>query len=59
MKIVKSIEGTGLLTKGVNKTIKHEAKNKSLLGNLLTGKGITKGGTTKVDKGTIKTGQKF
>ena len=59
MKIVKSIEGAGLLTKGVNKTIKHEAKNKSLLGNLLTGKGITKGGTTKAGKGTIKTGQNF
>ena len=53
MKIVKSLEESGLLIKGVSKTIKNEAKEQkrgflgmllgplgtSLLGNLLTGKG--------------------
>ena len=51
--IVKSIEESGLLIKGVNKTVKNEAKEQKggflgmllgtlgagLLGNLLTGKG--------------------
>ena len=54
MKIVKPLEDSGLLTKGVNETIKNKAKEKwngflsmlldtldaSLLGNLLTGKGV-------------------
>ena len=53
MKIVKSLEQSGLLIKGVSKTIKNEAYEQkgefhgvllgtlgaSLLGNLLTGKG--------------------
>ena len=53
MKIVKSLEESGLLIKGVNETTKNEAKEQkaeffgmllctlgaSLLGNLLTGKG--------------------
>ena len=53
MKIIKSLEETSLLIKGVSKTIKNEAKEQkggfvimllgtlgaSLLGNLLTGKG--------------------
>ena len=52
-KIVKSLEKSGLLIKGVNETVKNEAKDQkggflsillgtlvaSLLGNLLTGKG--------------------
>ena len=53
MKIIKSLEESGLLIKGVSETIKSEAKEQkggffsmllgtlraSLLGNLLTGKG--------------------
>ena len=54
MKIVKSLEESGLLIKGVSGTIKNEAKQQkggflgmlldtliaSLLGTLLTGKGV-------------------
>ena len=54
VKIIKSLEGSGLLMKGVSKTIKNEAKKQksgflgmllgtlgaSLLGNLLAGKGV-------------------
>ena len=53
MKIIKSVEESGLLTKGVNESIKYKAKEQqggflsmllgtlvpSLLGNLLVGKG--------------------
>ena len=52
-KLVKSLEGSGLLTKGIRETIKNEAKDQkagflgmllgtlgaSFLGNLLPGKG--------------------
>ena len=59
IKIVKSLENSGVLLKGVSETIQHEAKEKrggflsmllgtlgaSLLGNLLTGgKGVTRAG---------------
>ena len=59
IKIVKSLEDSGVLLKGVNETIKHEAKEQrggflsmvlgtlgaSLLGNLLTsGKGVIRAG---------------
>ena len=58
MKIVKSLEESGLLIKGVSKAIKNEAKEQkagflgmllstlgaSLLGNLLTSKGIIRAG---------------
>ena len=55
MKIVKSSEESGLLTKGVNETIKNEAKEQkggkllgtlsaSLLGSALAGIGVTRGG---------------
>ena len=68
MKIVKSLEETGLLIKGVSETIKNEAKEQkggflvmllgtlgaSLLVNLLTGKGNIKAG-----EGTIRAGQDF
>ena len=68
MKIGKSLEETGLLIKGVSKTIKNEAKEQkgeflvmlldtlgaSLLVNLLTGKGNIKAG-----EGTIRAGQDF
>ena len=54
MKIIKSLEDAGLLIKGVSKTIENETKERkdrllnmllgvldtSLLGNLLTGKGV-------------------
>ena len=68
MKIVKSLEESGLLIKGVSQTIKNEAKEQkggflsmllgvlgaSLLENLLTGKDIIRAG-----EGTIRTGQDF
>ena len=55
MKIVKSLEESGLLMKGANKTIENRAKEQkcgftgmllgtlgvSVLGNLLTSKGVT------------------
>ena len=58
MKIVKSIDDSGLLLKGVSETIQNEAKEQkggfismllgtlaaSLLGNMLTGKGINRAG---------------
>ena len=66
IKIVKSLEESGLLTKGVSETIKNEAKEQkgrflsmllgtlcaSLLGNLLTGKDTIRAG-----EGTIRAGQ--
>ena len=65
MKIVKSLEKSGSLIKGVSETIKNEAKEQkggflgllsgtlgaSLLGNLLTGKGST---ATSHGRGTIR-----
>ena len=65
MKIIKSLEESGLLIKGVSKTFKNEAKEQkgkflsmllgtlgaSLLGNLLTGKGAI---ATIQGRGTIK-----
>ena len=66
MKIVKSLEASGLLIKGVSETIKTEAKEQkgrflsmllgtlgaSLLGHLLTGKG-----TIRASEGTIRAGE--
>ena len=68
MKIVKSLEESSLLIKGVRETIKNEAKEQkvgflgmllgtlgaSLLGNLLTGKGIIR-----AREGTFRAGQDF
>ena len=68
MKIVKSLEESGLLIKGVSETIKNEAKEQkggfvemllgtlgaSLLGNLLTGKAKIRAG-----EGAIRAGQDF
>ena len=68
MKIVKSIEESGLLIKGVSHTIKNDAKEQKgeflgmvlgtlgaiLLGNLLTGKGTIRAGA-----GTIRAVQYF
>ena len=61
IKIVKSLEDSGLLLKGVTETVQNEVKKQkggflsmllctlraSLLGNLLTGKGIYKAGKGK------------
>ena len=73
MKIVKSLEGSGLLIKGRSEKIKNEAKQQtgeflgmllstlgtSLLGNLLSGKGTIRAGkaTFKAGKGTIRAGE--
>ena len=63
IKIVKSLEGSGLLVKEVTETVQNEVKEQkggflsmllgtlgaSLLGNLLTGKGIHRAGKGKGD----------
>ena len=70
MKIVKSLEESGLLIKGVSETIQNEAKQKkkkggllnmllrtlgaSLLGNVLKGKGTIRAGEE-----TIRAGKSF
>ena len=65
MKIVKSLEESGLSIKGLSETIKYEAKEQkeeflgillgaSSLGNLLTGKGTIREG-----EGAIKAGENF
>ena len=68
MKIIKSLEESGLLIKDVSETIKNETKEQkgvfltmllvalgaSLLGILLTGKGTIRAG-----KGTIRADQDF
>ena len=75
MKIVKSIEESQLLIKGVSETIKNKAKEQkreffemllgplgaSLLGNLLIGKGTfrTSEGTFRAGKGIVRAGQDF
>ena len=65
LKIVKSLENSGLLLKGVSETIQHEAKEQrggflsillgtlgaSLLGDILFGKGVIRAG-----EGTIRAG---
>ena len=62
IKIIKSLEGSGLLLEGVTKTVQNEVKEKkegflsmllgtlgsSLLGNLLTEKGIYRAGKGKI-----------
>ena len=61
IKIVKSLENSGLLLKGVTKTVQNEVKEQkggflsmllgtlgtSLLGNLLTGRGVYRAGKGK------------
>ena len=77
MKIVQAVEDTNILLKGVTKTIKNETKEQkrgflgmllgtlgaSLLGNLLTGKGIVRDGSgsqkgkgNKKGKGIVRAG---
>ena len=67
IKIVKSLQDSGLLLKGVTETVQNEAKEQkggflsmllgtlgaSLLGNLLTGKGIYRAGK---GKGIVRAG---
>ena len=75
MRIVKSLEESGLLIKGVSQTIKNKTKEQkggslrmllgtlgaTLLGNLLTGKGTIRvgEGTIRAVEGTIRTSQDF
>ena len=68
LKIVKSLEESGLLIKGISETIKNEAKQQkgeflpmlletlaaSMLGSALTGRGVIRAG-----KGIIKAGENF
>ena len=68
MKIIQGLENSNILIKGVTKTIKYETKEQkgeflsmllgtlgaSLLGNLLTGKGILRAGTGRPLSSTSK-----
>ena len=70
LKIVKSIENSGLLLKGVSETIQHEAKDQrggflsmllgilsaSLLGDVLS-KGLSGKGVIRAGEGTIRVGK--
>ena len=71
MKIVEALEDSNILLKGVTKTIENETKEQkgrflsmllgtlgaSLLGNLLTGKGIARTGSrNKKGKGIVRAG---
>ena len=71
MKIVQAPEDSNILLKGVTETIENETKEQkgrylsmlfgtlgaSLLGNLLTGKGIVRAGSgTKKGKGIVRAG---
>ena len=71
MKIIQALEDSNILLKGVTKTIKNETKEQkggflsmllgtlgaSLLGNLLTGKGIVRAGSgNKKGKGIVRAG---
>ena len=69
LKIVKSLENSGLLIKGVSETIQHEAKEQkegflsmlldtlgaSLLGDILS-KGLSGKGVIRAGEGTIRAG---
>ena len=69
LKMVKSLENSGLLIKGVSETIQHEAKEQrggflsmllgtsgaSLLGNILS-KGLSGKGVIRAGEGTIRAG---
>ena len=71
MKIIQSLEDSNILLKGVTETIKNETQEQkggflsillgtlgtSLLGNLLTGKGIVRAGSgNKKGKGIVRAG---
>ena len=69
LKIIKSLEDSGVLLKGVSKTIQHEAKEQrggflsmllgtlgaSLLGDILS-KGLSGKGVIRAGEGTIRAG---
>ena len=69
LKIVKSLEDSGVLLKGVSETIQHEAKKQrggflsmllgtlsaSLLGDIFS-KGLSVKGVIRADEGTIRAG---
>ena len=69
LKIVKSLEDSGVLLKGVSETIQHEAKEQrggflsmllgtlgaSLLGDVLS-KGLSSSGVIRAGEGTIRVG---
>ena len=64
MKIIRSLEESGLLIKGVSETIKNEAKEQKgvflsmLLGNLGTSLlGNLLAGTTRAEEGKIRVGE--
>ena len=73
IKIVKSLEDSGLLLTGVTESVKNEVKEQkggflstllgtlgaSLLGNLLTGKGVNKKGKGiyRAGEGTVRAGE--
>ena len=68
MKIVKSLEESGLFKKGVRETIKNEAKEQKsrflalllgLLGTSLWGNPLTDKGTNRAGEGTIRADQGF
>ena len=68
MEIVKSLEDSGLLIKGVSETIKNEAKEQKggflsmllgILGSPLLGNLLTTKGTIRAGKGAIRTGENF
>ena len=68
MKIVKSLEESGLLIKGINETIKNEAKEQKggflpmLLGTLaasMLGNALTERGVIRASEDTIRAGEKF
>ena len=68
IKIVNSIEESGLIKKGVSKPIKNEAKEQKggflemllrTLGASLLGNNITESSTIRDDKGTIRADENF
>ena len=61
MKIVKSLEESGLSIKGVNETIKNGTLALSMLGSTLTGRGVIRAGegAIRADKGTVRAGESF
>ena len=61
MKIVKSLEESGLLIKGVNEKIKNEAEEQKggFIGLLLGNLGASSLGSLLTGKGTIRAGEKF
>ena len=70
IKILKSLEDSGLLLKGVTETIQNEVKEQkggflsmllctigaSLLGNLLTGRGVNRAGINRAGERVLRAG---